>query len=142
MPENCDPKAVIETILHRTAETVGDIRGPVMDLFYHRYPEARERFEYHGGHGIANLEGDMVNQALYCLMWWHDSPGEIEFLFEKSIPHHSDELKIPPDMYRGFMTAMVDVIGETIPKENKEERAVWQNVSDTLDKLITSNSRT
>lgn len=133
-------KAVLDTILHRTAEVVGDIADPVLTLFYQRYPAARERFEHHGGHGIGNLERDMVNQALYCLMWWYDAPGEIEFLLEKSIPHHSDELKIPADMYRGFMTAMVDVIGDTIPPDHAEEQAVWKDLTDSLDGLIRGNS--
>ncbi len=34
----------------------------------------------------------MVEQALYCLMYGFDSPGEIEILLLGSVPHHNDTL--------------------------------------------------
>lgn len=128
--------AVIEAILTRAADQLGDITPPVMKLYYQQFPDAKALFEHHGGHGIHNLEGDMVSQALYCLMWWFDSQGEIEFLLEKSVPHHSDELNVPKEHYVGFLNATAEVIQTVIPLQNSTERLVWDELCKDLIAVI------
>ena len=126
----------IETILTRTAETVGDLTDPVISLYFKRMPEARELFDFHGFANSHNLEGQMVEQALYCLMYWHDSPGEIEILLLGSVPHHSDTLNVPAGFYSGLLTATADVVAQSIPGENSEELAVWNEVHQQILAII------
>ena len=128
--------AVVEQILTRAAEGVGDITAPTMASFYQRFPEARSAFEQHGGANINKLEGEMVEQALYCLMCWFDSPAEIKILLAGSVPHHETVLDVQPEYYQGLLVAAAEVIQATIPSGNKEELLVWQLLSDDLAELI------
>ena len=132
--------AVIEQILTQAAEELGDITGPVMSRYYQQYPQAGELFKKHGGHGVGNLEGEMVSQALYCLMWWFESQGEIEFLIEKSVPHHSDELNVSKELYLGLLQSTTEIIEKTIPPQNNEEITVWRELCNSLAEVIHSGS--
>ena len=136
-----DKSALIEGILMRAAEQVGDITPAAMALFYQRCPEARQLFEHHGGGRVYNLEGEMVEMALYCLMHWFDSPGEIEILLQGSVPHHNDTLKVPPEAYRGLLQATAEVIRDTIPPDRPDELAVWREVGEDLAGLIDYSRR-
>lgn len=133
--------ALIDRILTRTAEQLGDITDPVMALYYRRFPHARKLFELHSEADLRSLEGQMVEQALYCLMYWFDSPGEIEILLLGSVPHHNDTLHVPPDAYRELLVAAADVVEETIPLENSEELAVWEHLRSELTELIDRSSK-
>lgn len=128
--------AVVEQILTRVAEDMGDITQAVMTLYYQRLPEAKERFQHHAQGNIDNLQGEMVTQALYCLMTWFESPGEIEILLLGSVPHHSDTLKIPPTYYRELINTTAEVVESTIPTENSEELVIWREVRSQLQKLV------
>ncbi len=131
-----DKNALIEHILTRASDKIGDITAPVMALFYQRFPQARQMFEHHGSDRVYNLEGEMVQQALYCLMYWFDSPGEVEIVLWGSVPHHNDTLKVPPEIYQGLLTATSEVIFDTIPPERDDERTVWKELCDDLGGLI------
>ena len=133
--------AIVEGILTRVAEHSGDITEQVFELYYQRLPEARERFQHHSQGNIINLQGEMVAQALYCLMTWYESPGEIEILLMGSVPHHNHTLKIPPIFYRELINATATVVANNIPEENGEERAVWNEVTEELKELVESSAR-
>ncbi len=128
--------AVVEQILSRVVEDMGDITQAVIALYYQRLPEARERFQYHAQGNIDNLQGEMVAQALYCLMTWFESPGEIEILLLGSVPHHSETLKIPSTFYRELINATAEVVESTIPTENSEQLAIWREVRSQLQNLV------
>ena len=131
-----EKSAVVEAILTRAAEEAGDITQVTMGRFYERFPPGRELFTHHGGEGVENLEGEMVQRSVHCLMYWYDSPGEIEMLLMGSVPHHSETLNVPAEFYQGLLTATAEIILETIPAENSEELAVWQELSDELRAMI------
>lgn len=131
----------VETILTRAAERAGDITEPAMAIFYQRFPKARESFAHHGGELIHNLEGEMVQQALYCLMTWFESTGEVELMLRGSVPHHCETLNVPPEYYQGLLMATADVVQSTIPTENTQELAVWQELCDSLADLINQSSQ-
>lgn len=133
--------AVVDNILSRAAEQVGDITRPAVDIYYDRFPQARALFEKHAVGAKQNLEGEMVERALYCLMYWFDSPGEVEILLMGSVPHHSDTLKVAPELYQGFLVATTEVIAATIPPENIEELSVWQELCNELEKLIVQSGQ-
>ena len=133
--------ALIEAVLTRAAEQEGDITPAAMALFYQRMPEARELFEHHGGGRVYNLEGEMVEMALYCLLHWFESPGEIEIMLQGSVPHHNDTLKVPPEAYQGLLQATAEVILETIPPGRQDELAIWREVCDDLAGLIEYSRR-
>jgi hypothetical protein len=128
--------AMVEEILTRVAEDMGDITQAVFALYYQRLPEARERFQFHAQGNIANLEGEMVAQALYCLMTWFESPGEIEILLLGSVPHHKETLHIPTIYYRELINATAEVVEQSIPPENSEELNVWGELRRALQTLV------
>jgi len=132
---------LVETTLYRAAETIGDITGPVMKRYYERFPHAREMFEHHAGATIHTLEGEMVNQALYCLMSWYRSQAEVEIVLLNSVPHHADTLEVPPEAYRGLLQTTAEVIGDSIPGENVEELVAWRGLCDGLFAVIEQSRR-
>lgn len=134
-------RATLETTLERAAEVLGDVTPAVMALFYQRWPDAMATFEALWPGRREVLEGEMVERTLYCLMTWHEYPGEIEIMFAGSVPHHAETLKVPPAWYGGLLTAAMDVIGETIPANEVEERRVWESLrADLLDVIRQSGS--
>jgi hypothetical protein len=116
--------AVVEEILERAAENIGDITDPAMAAFYARSPGGRELFAHHARH-LGHLEGLMVEQSVYCLMQWFRSPSEIEILLRDTVPHHKETLKIPTYAYKDLLIATADIIGGSIPMENDTEKAIW-----------------
>lgn len=128
--------AVVEQILTRAAEDMGDITQAVLALYYERLPEARERFEHHAQGNVGNLEGEMVAQTLYHLMTWFESPGEIQILLLGSVPHHRDTLHVPTVFYRELINATVEVVGQSIPPENREKLEIWRELGDELVSVV------
>lgn len=128
--------SLMETTLGRAAERLGDVTPAAMQLFYARYPDARAAFEMHGIGNPARLEGEMVQQALYCLMYWFDSPGEIEIVLLGSVPHHKQTLKVPPEWYSGLIESVMDVVAGIIPPERDEERENWATLRRELTEVI------
>src|SRR3546814_1037695 len=66
--ERAEKMALLDRGLTRAAEAIGDVTPAVMALYYARYPEAAASFEHHGLGKTAALEGEMVENCLYCLM--------------------------------------------------------------------------
>ena len=137
---NPDKQAQIEKGLERAAETIGDINQPVMDRYYRTYPEARQSFLKHGLGATRQLENEMMDNVLYCLMMWFERPAEIVILLGTSIPHHEETLDVDHSWYSGLISAAIDVITGTIPAANDEEHAIWAEMSNNLTDIITSAS--
>lgn len=125
-------KALLDNSLERAAELLGDITGPTMAHYYKRFPEAKSSFEEHGLGRSTSLETEMVDSVLYCLMYWLERRFEIEIIFGASVPHHEDTLKIKHEWYVGLVQSAATVISDTIPKTEKAELEVWQEISDGL----------
>lgn len=123
--------AMVEDILFRAAEHIGDITEPVMENFYKRSEGGRELFELHSRH-MNQLEGLMVEQSVYCLMQWFKSPGEIEILLHDTVPHHKDVLNIPTRAYKDLLLATADIIAGSIPGRNNVEKALWTELCEQL----------
>jgi hypothetical protein len=133
--------ALVEQTLTRTAERLGDITGPVMAHYYQLFPQALEAFEAHSQGDRSRLEGEMVERALYCLMYWFESPGEIEILLSGSVIHHNDTLQVPPSWYNELISATADTIIGTIPAKNTEELALWEELRSDLQEVIDDSSK-
>lgn len=131
-----EKRRLLHESLERAAEQVGDITAPTMERYYRRFPEAREAFETLWQGNRAQLEGEMVERALYCLMYWFESPGEIEILLNSSVLHHNDTLHVPPEWYGGLIDATTDVIVDTIPPERRTELQVWEGLRAELLEVI------
>jgi hypothetical protein len=116
-------RRLLEQSLERVVEQIGDITQPTMARYYGRFPAAVEAFERLWPGNRAQLEGEMVERALYCLMYWFESPGEIEIMLGGSVLHHNDTLRVPPEWYAGLVDATIDVIVATIPPGNGPELA-------------------
>ncbi len=127
---------LVDAILTRAAEQIGDITPAAMAAYYQRCPEAQSAFEAHGLGKRSHLEGMMIENSLHCLMHWVDSPGEIEVLLSGSVPHHKDTLHIPPEWYGDLLETTADVIDETIPGENSDEKQVWDQLRKELRDFI------
>lgn len=129
--------ALLETGLTRAAERLGDITPGVMARFDAGFPAARERFTaLCSATGPERLEGEMVEQALYCLMRWLESPQEIEIILHGSVPHHAATLAVPPAMFTGLMEAVCDEIIATVPADEADELALWYGLRTDLVGLI------
>jgi len=134
-----EKKALLASSLERAADRLGDITPHVMAAYYACQPEARQRFEELQAGNPGLLEGQMVEQVLYCLMEWFDSAGEIEIILVTTVPHHIDTLHIPPSFFADLIAAVCDTIVATIPAERRGERAVWDELRREL-LAITGNS--
>jgi hypothetical protein len=130
-----DKAALVEIGLCRAADLLGDITAPALERFYRRYPEALASFDAHAVGDRMKLEGDMVENTLYCLMTWFVHPGEIEMILLHSVPHHNHTLEVRPEWYGGFIEAVIAVILETGP-ESAEEAAVWHEICCALRELV------
>ncbi len=133
---NAEKVALVEDILMRAAEQIGDVTPAAMETYYRDHPEVKDAFEKHGLGRRDQLEGMMIENSLHCLMHWFDSPGEIEILLSGSVPHHADTLQVPPEWYADLLEATADVIRATIPPENDNELAVWDEARNDLRTVI------
>jgi hypothetical protein len=134
--ETAERMALVEQTLVRAAEQVGDLTAPVMERYYHRCPEARASFDSHALGDRRKLEGQMVENAVYCLMYWFGSPGEVEIMLIGSVSHHNDTLHVPPEWYSALIEATADIVGDTIPAENVSELETWKTLRTELGDLV------
>jgi hypothetical protein len=130
-----EKKALLHSSLERAAEQLGDITPHVMAAYYARHPGARQRFEELHPGNPGRLEGEMVEQVLYCLMEWYDSPGEIEVIFMTTVPHHVDTLHVWSGYFSDLITAVCETVVATITPAQVGERAVWQELERDLLEL-------
>lgn len=121
---------LLDAVLTRAAEQVGDITASAMAHFYARYPAALASFDLHAAGNRPRLEGLMVENALYCLMYWQSEQASIEFLLSSSVPHHHDTLKVPAEWYSGLMESVVAILAQLAI--SAQERAV---LDDLLSKI-------
>jgi hypothetical protein len=134
-------QALLHSSLIRAAEALGDITAPVYALYYIRCPEARLRFDELGLGERTQLEGAMVQQTLYCLMYWFDSPGEIEIVLTSTIPHHIETLGVSGKMFTHLISAVCDTIIATIPAQEEHELAVWRELHADLIGLCEESAK-
>lgn len=127
---------LIEEILMRAADQMGDVTPAAMEVYYRRHPEVKAVFESHDHGGRDQLEGMMIENALHCLMRWFEAPAEIEILLNGSVTHHSDTLHVSPDWYGDLIEATAEVIAATIPANNAAELAVWNELRKGLQGVI------
>lgn len=134
-----DRLALLDTSLERAAEQLGDITPDVMARFYARFPRARERFEtlYLGER--EKLEGEMVEQTLYCLMEWYADRGEVEIILYSTIPHHVGYLKIEPRFFSGLIDAVCETIVSTIPVQATDELETWNDLQQTMRSMVSAS---
>lgn len=132
-------QAAIEARLGRYAERHGDPAEPVIAEFYRRFPEARASFAHHSPRDPGKLELEMVGNTLYYVMVWFQNPVEARIYFDTSVPHHRVALQVPPDWYRGFIEALVDVIEAGAPALDDAEAQAWRAMRDGLVGLVERN---
>ena len=65
----------------------------------------------------------MVGNTLYYVMRWFDNPIEARIYFDTSVPQHRVALGVPPDWYRGFIEAFLDVIEPAADPHSSDEKA-------------------
>ena len=134
--DRAEKMALLDRGLTRAAEAIGDVTPPVMALYYARYPEAAASFEHRGLGKTAALEGEMVENCLYCLMHCIDRRGEIDILLETSVPHHHFTLDVSLAWYRGMVDATIDVIAETVSAGAADEQALWAEIRGIMDAIF------
>ena len=122
--------------MERLAEQKGDITAEVLDLYYARFPDARDSFEYHGCGNTAELEGRMVNTAAFYLLEWAENASGVFIQQGTTIPHHHDTLLVGPQWYMGLIDAVLVVLLETIPAECSDEREMWLKIRSEIATMI------
>lgn len=127
---------LIDSILERVGDTLGDITAQVMARYYAAMPQAIERFEFHQPVRREKLEGEMVEQALYCLMRWHSDRSEIEIILSTTVPHHLFALDIPLALFTGMMDAVCETVAVTIPESETDELRCWQDMQRDIRLLM------
>ena len=135
--DRAEKLALLDDSLTRAAEAIGDITPVVMARYYARYPEAAASFEHHGMGRTAALEGEMVENCLYCLMHCIERPTEIEILLDTSVPHHHFTLNVPLTWYQGLLDETIDVIAETIPADAADDPRLWAEIREKLGAVFT-----
>jgi hypothetical protein len=132
-------QAAIEARLERYAAQQGDPTAAVLAAFYARHPEARISFARHAPLDPARLETEMVGNSLYYIMTLFTQPVEARIYFDTSVPHHRVALNVPPDWYRAFLEATIDVIEAGAPALDGAEVAAWRAVREGLVGLVERN---
>lgn len=132
-------KRAIEARLERYCENHGDPTRPVMVEFYRRFPTARASFAHHAPHDPAKLEAEMIGNTIYYLLCWFENPIEARIYFDTSVPHHRVALDVPPDWFRGFIEALIDVIEAAEPAIDGHEARAWFSMREGLVGLVERN---
>lgn len=122
--------------LERAASALGDITPHVMAAYYARHPDTVALFESHQSGGRHALEGEMVEQIIYCLMEWFEAPEKIEIIFISTVPHHIDTLNVTPAQFSDLIGAVCDTVVATIPRHHAGELAVWEELRGALTGLV------
>jgi hypothetical protein len=133
--------AMLEGILSRAADLLGDLRPAVMARYYRDFPETRTLFEEQSAGHREKLEGEMVEQTLYCLMTWVERPAEVRIVLRSTVPHHEAALKVPEAPFRGFVDAVVEVLLGTVPLELHEEQAFLESLRNALHRETAEATR-
>lgn len=119
---------LVDAILERASDLLGDITPHVMQRYYAAMPQAKERFAFHNPERPSKLEGEMIEQALYCLIRWHTDRSEIEIILDSTVPHHLYALDIPLELFTGMMDSLCETVAETIPASEADELRCWQEM--------------
>lgn len=127
-----DRAAVLESLLVRAAERLGDLRPHVMARFYQRFPKAPAVFETESAGHRETLEGQMVAQTLWCLMTWVERPIEVRIVLQTTVPHHAAALQVPAPLFAGFIDAVMETIAATIPGDAPHELALLAAIQQGL----------
>ncbi|GAA4036511.1 hypothetical protein [Parerythrobacter jejuensis] len=130
--------AIAETSMERLAELRGDITKDVLEIYYRRFPDARESFRVHGLGDVAELEGRMVTTTAFNLLTWAQDRPVAMIEQGTTIVHHHDTLLVGPQWYLGMIDAVLEVLFETIPTSATEERALWFRVRAEIADFIDS----
>jgi len=137
--ETTEKVEIVERILARAADELGDVTALVLENYYRRHPAADAAFDTHSRHDDrARLEGLMVENSLYCLMYWYQSPSEVKIMLEDSVPHHQETLQIPSKLYSELIDVTAEIIAETLPPGDTPELMVWRELRNELKQLIDS----
>lgn len=132
-----DPEkaALIEDIMFQAAEQLGDITELAMKRYYARFPDAVELFERLSIGERLQLEGRMVENTVFCIMRWFESPFEVKVLLSESLQHHEETLEVIAQWYIELIDVVADIIRETIPETNTRQHAVFQEVLEALHQV-------
>ena len=131
----------LEAILTRAAEEVGDLTEPAITRFYADSPAALEDFRHHAHGKLAQLQATMVETTLYCIMTWFERPGEIATILYGTVPHHTQTLHVVLPHFVGLLNAVIDAIADTIPAEEPAERALIEEIRNSLAVMIEDASK-
>lgn len=129
----------IDDLFTELADDMGDIVPSAMERFYKACPEGKALFVQHAGSDLRQLEGSMVEQALFCVLSWYEAPAEIEIVLKYSLPHHVHTLDVPYAAFRALFLAIFDEVDVYVQK-TKIENSAWPDLkSELLQALDTAD---
>ena len=129
----------LERALEIVATEEGDITPTVVSEFFDRFPGARRAFENYPPSRVAKLEKDMVDFALYSLMYWFERPAEIEIMFGDTVPHH-EYLNVPAEHFFGLLDVVLDVMKEALPSGEEGLIPILDQLRDELNQAVAASA--
>lgn len=133
--------AMLDSILVRAAEQLGDLHDAVMNRYYRQFPEALALFEEQSLGHRRRLEDEMIGSVLYCIMTWVERPVEVSIVLSSTVPHHGVALNIPLACFAGFTDAVLAEIAATIPADALAEAALLDDIRESLHRETTDAAR-
>ncbi len=119
IPRDINKQQQLNEILECAAEKYGDINPVVLELFFSIDPTYQELFVQHGNRRMKKLADDMVNSALYCLMYWYECQEEIRFQLADTVPHHQF-LKIPIGAMIDLQKALLTILASAVDGDREK----------------------
>ena len=126
----------LDRVLQFACDAYGDITPQVSEHFHARHPDARKAIEERYPGRLAELEGLMVEQALYCIMQWPIDRQEVEFILGTVGPQHASTFGIGTEHFIGFFDSVFAVIRQTIPSHALPESRIFGSLQSELQTSI------
>ena len=126
---------LLETILERAAEELGDVHPQIIRYFFSQCPEAEEVFTQHGGiHRIA-MQNAMIDWGMYCLLCWLDNVGEAKNALTDAAHRHKSS-QIDSRFTRTLMESMFTVLGRGVSLEDVAEQRLWHRIESEIIRFL------
>ena len=138
--EATDELQLLDAIVERAAEQLGDVHPQILAYFFAQHPEAKQVFTHHGGAHQTSMQHAMVDWGLYCLFCWLEHTPEAKNVLTDAARQHKSK-HIDLEITHALMTSIFFIIGQSICDESSAERQLWNRLeAEIIQCLIQAES--